>query len=363
MFPVTDSLEVSSIPALTFSQETLPSDSGLDYPCALDKWTGLVDDTQGTSGWGSTCYGLCSTEPALPTRDASRSRLPSTPRSVSRGSNHENGMSAVDDRLMRSVSAVLASPMKNVEEYASLQAPQTSRQTDLPRRTGPDRGSQSPGPDLQEGSVQSIDASGCEDDPGYFDGTDEDYSAGEAGDLVRLWKCRQLAARSPNVTSPQVQTQISRTSTTRSHPGHGRHMHLSSDSSLDDKRVSDSLPSFTREQALTLASTVGQAVFDAIAGPTANKTPIETPIACRVAAAASSQRASHGRRTCARWTPAEDKRLTDLKEADHSWLEIEKQIPQRTLSSLRQRWYMLQERQAPTPSHKGKQKRRCKQSN
>lgn len=85
-FPVSDSLRDSSVPALTFSQETLPSDSGSDYLCTLDEWTGSVDDTQDTSSGNSSCYRFSSTEPALPTRDASRSRFPPTPCSVSRSS-------------------------------------------------------------------------------------------------------------------------------------------------------------------------------------------------------------------------------------------------------------------------------------
>ncbi|KMU81590.1 hypothetical protein CISG_09203 [Coccidioides immitis RMSCC 3703] len=69
---------------------------------------------------------------------------------------------------------------------------------------------------------------------------------------------------------------------------------------------------------------------------------------------------SHSPGSRAQWTQAEDNRLAALKDASHSWPEIERQIPRRSTVSLKQQWSTLKARRASSTSHPATQMRKHK---
>lgn len=241
-----------------------------------------------------------------PTGNTSRSESPFVSYPANPG-NHKNKDGAAGAGRMQSMVAVVITAVENSEQYTRPHALQI----------------------LQESSVQSVDVM----DEDYRVSNEEDNSA------LRPLKQRKVTAKPRKIRPSRLRSRRPGTSVDRARVGRGRCKVQSAAaterpatppcsgpgmSGDDSEPISDSVPRLAQDQALMLASTVAQAIFETITGSSM----VNAPVAQKSASATSSAgRTNYGERTCARWTSAEVECLTDLKKAGHPWLKIEEEMP------------------------------------
>ncbi|OAL57360.1 hypothetical protein IQ07DRAFT_607464 [Pyrenochaeta sp. DS3sAY3a] len=96
-------------------------------------------------------------------------------------------------------------------------------------------------------------------------------------------------------------------------------------------------PTNKKRKSVSLNHTLDQMASSA-AGAEAQATNATAPQAAEVDVGAQEPRAKKSR-TNTPWTPAEELRLKQMRDAGNSWSEIAKTFPQRTEGSVKKHWY------------------------